>query len=147
LAKFVRSWIDANPLVDQTQCKKAVAKLDGDNGPNIQAIFYPTAQANVYALRTEFLVMIMDAANRLGLVLVPIEIRLEQESLPGDNKQQQRKHRHGGSSGGEALDESILAEGGQRDTIHITTDDDIAILMDLMPSSGLRRRAGYKQSQ
>jgi hypothetical protein len=42
--------------------------------------------------------MIMDAANRLGLVLVvlvPIEIRLEQKSLlpAGDNKQQQRKRR------------------------------------------------------
>jgi small-conductance mechanosensitive channel len=141
LAKFVRKWIDANPLVDQKGYKLAIAKL-GYEGLNISAIFYPNAKADVYILNTEFLIMIMDAANRLGLVLVPIEIRLDQRSITGDKQE----HEQGGeqSSGVEALDESILAEGAQRDTTTTTTaDDDIEILMDLMPSSGLRRRAGF----
>ena len=75
LAKFTREWIDTHPEIEQTDYKKACIKLSEGMGLNLEIMFYNKVGANKHRLRSEFVVMIMEASKRLGLCLIPAELR------------------------------------------------------------------------
>ena len=75
LAQFARKWINEHPDVDQQGYKKSVIKLNKVGQPLLEAIFYPKRGRNKHILRSEFVVMIMDAARRFDICVQTAEIR------------------------------------------------------------------------
>jgi small-conductance mechanosensitive channel len=74
LASFTRKWIAAHELIDHTGYTKAVVKGQVGVGLKMEVVFYPKVGKDVYQLRAEFVITIMDAATRLGLTLIPEDI-------------------------------------------------------------------------
>jgi len=121
LANFLRRWIAEHEDVDQKGYQKAVIRTDISNGLSLEVVFYPRVGANVYCLRAEFVVSLMDAATRLALSLVPTNLVTP---FP--------EHLH--QSGADAAAAAAPSAPVPEDTLD-----------DLLPASrpDLRRRAGY----
>ena len=133
LAKFVRNWIKAHEMIDLNTYSKADVKLGAGRGQVLEVIFYPKVGAKRKILRTEFIVMLMDAAQRLGLCILPVEIRTSTAwpNVPAD-----------GPKGSHRAEEDDEDDDDEEEEDEVTFDEQ-ELLTDLMPSTGLRRRAGY----
>lgn len=108
LAEFAGRWLKAHASVDTKEYHKSVIKMSSERGLVLECIFYPVRGAKSKQIKAEFAVMVLDAAKRLGLCLMPAEVR---RSTPWSDEED-------GYTGME--------------------------LDDLMPSSELTERAGYK---
>jgi hypothetical protein len=75
LTRFAAKWMKSHPSVDQSLYQKARIKFTRTKGLILEAIFYPVNDASAHQLRGEFAVMIVDAAKRLNICLLPAEIR------------------------------------------------------------------------
>jgi small-conductance mechanosensitive channel len=75
LAKYAGEWIKEHPFIDQEGYQKSVIKWSDEKGLILEAIFFPALGGKARQIRAEFVVMILDAAKRLGLCLLPAEIR------------------------------------------------------------------------
>jgi hypothetical protein len=75
LAKYAGEWIKEHPFIDQKGYQKSVIKWSEKKGLILEAIFYPAIGGKARRIRAEFVVMILDAAKRLDICLLPAEIR------------------------------------------------------------------------
>ena len=74
LAKYMKDWIKLHPSIDQGCYKKSMIKWTS-KGLVLDVIFYPAMGGNANTLKAEFTVVLLDAAKRLNLCLMPAEIR------------------------------------------------------------------------
>jgi len=74
LTAFMRRWIDTHEKIDQTYYKKA-AIIGARDGLLIEAIFYPQPGERMIPMRQAFILASTEAANRLGLTIVPGTMR------------------------------------------------------------------------
>ena len=101
------------------------------NGLALEVVFYPKVGANVYALRTEFIVALMEAARVLRLTFIPKDLATP---FPEDFA---RAASATGSTAGAAQTDPPPA-------VDVMKDDRIAAaLAALMPSPELTAKAGY----
>ena len=74
LADYTKDWMKRHPSIDQDCYKKSLVKWTS-KGLVLDVIFYPAMGGNANALKAEFTVVLLDAAKRLNLCLMPAEIR------------------------------------------------------------------------
>ena len=128
LARFAREWIDGHSRIDQGGYKKACVKIS-DHLLVLEAIFYPAIGEKARELRAEFTVMIMAAAKRFNLCLMPAEVRTSSPWPTTDTPKQEA---------------SEDADDGSAASLSSSSDLDDVNLDDLMPSPGLTIRSGHK---
>jgi len=130
LARFTRKWIAAHELIDHHGYTKAVVKGQLCTGLKMEVVFYPKVGENVYQLRAEFVVTIMDAATRLGVTLLPEDLVTPYP----DDATSASQMTAPSSSKDDALQQVPRSEPALLDPE----------LNDLLPPrAGLRERAGY----
>ena len=117
----------------------------------LEVVFYPTGRANVYELRSEFVVILMDAARRLDLSLIPADLRTpfpeafgERPGADSDASTTSGMHAPPRDAREAAAlvepRETSDADADTQATVPVTPD---GLLEDLMPSAGLKARAGW----
>ena len=74
LAEYAKEWMKKHPFIDQSLTQKAMIKWSGD-GLVLDVMFYSTVGSNHNNTTAEFTVVLLDAAKRLNLCLMPAEIR------------------------------------------------------------------------
>ena len=114
-AKFALSWMKKNDRIDQREYQKSVIKMNS-KGLCLEFIFYPTVGEKATIVRSEFIIMLLDASQRLDLCLSHAEVRT---SAPWPVE--------------ETIDDETEEKYSRID------------LNDLMPGTELTSRAGYKQ--
>ena len=75
LADYCGDWIRKHPFIDQDGYQKSVIKWVKDDGLVLEAIFFPAKGGKARKIRAEFVTMILEAAKRLNLCLMPAEVR------------------------------------------------------------------------
>ena len=86
LAEYGQEWIKKHPFIDQDLYQRSLIKWT-TKGLVLDVIFYPAMGVDPYTITAEFTVVIVDAAKRLKLCLMPAEIRTEaprSTSIPAD---------------------------------------------------------------
>ena len=89
LAEYAGQWMKEHPDIDQDLYQKSVIKWVKDDGLVLEAVFYPTIGSKTRQIRSEFLVMALDAAKRLNLCLMPAEVRT---SSPWSDSREKEEH-------------------------------------------------------
>lgn len=74
LAKYSYEWIQKHPFIDQEGYQKSVIKWT-EHGLVLEVIFYPSKGGSANQIRAEFVTMVLAAAKRLNLCLMPAEVR------------------------------------------------------------------------
>jgi hypothetical protein len=96
MSNVVRKIIDEHPDIDQSCYKKAAIKASVATGITLEVVFYPLQKAESrQRLRAEFIMILMEVADRLGLKVVPHNIATP---FPEDLTGQQRGAAAGGSA-------------------------------------------------
>jgi len=86
LAEYAKEWMKKHPFIDQSLTQKAMIKWSGD-GLVLDVMFYSTVGSNHNNTTAEFTVVLLDAAKRLKLCLMPAQIRTHapgSTSMEGD---------------------------------------------------------------
>eukprot|EP00956_Cyclotella_meneghiniana_P010622 scaffold14784_cov26-Cyclotella_meneghiniana.AAC.1 len=86
LAEYAKEWMKKHPFIDQSLTQKALLKWSGD-GLVLDVMFYSTVGSSHNNTTAEFTVVLLDAAKRLKLCLMPAQIRTHapgSTSMEGD---------------------------------------------------------------
>lgn len=75
LAKIAGEWVKAHPGIDQNNYQKSVIKLSSENGLVLEVIFYPALGEKARRIRSEFVIFILNAAQRYNICLMKAEVR------------------------------------------------------------------------
>jgi len=75
LAEFAGRWLKAHTSIDQESYQKSALKLSSTDGLCLEVTFFPVRGAKTRQIRSEFIVMILDAAKRFKLCLMRAEVR------------------------------------------------------------------------
>ena len=76
LAEYAKEWMKKHPFIDQDLSQKSLIQWSG-NGLVLDVKFYAAIGANAYNITAEFTVVLLDAAKRLKLCLMPAQIRTD----------------------------------------------------------------------
>ena len=76
LAVYAKEWMKKHPFIDQDLSQHALIQWSGD-GLVLDVKFYAAVGANAYNITAEFTVVLLDAAKRLKLCLMPAQIRTD----------------------------------------------------------------------
>lgn len=75
LAKIAGEWVKAHPGINQSGYQKSIIKLSSEIGLVLEVIFFPAIGEKASQIRSEFVVFILNAAQRYNICLMKAEVR------------------------------------------------------------------------